>query len=128
MDERNGRGMGVDGMNGKDRDNNLWNNNPETWNRQDRPIGAEVYGGWEDERPGTRNNMALASLVMGIMGIVSACCLVPGLVFGGLAILFACLSRVEEKMSGQALAGLITGIIGILGVFVFMMILDFLYR
>ena len=82
------------------------------------------WGMGMDGRPGTKNNMALASLVMGIMGIVSACCFVPGLVFGGMAVLFACLYRVEEKMSGQALAGLITGIIGIIAVFVFIVILN----
>lgn len=60
------------------------------------------------------NNMATASLVMGILSIVLSCCCCMCSVFGGLAVLFACLSKTDGPFDGKALAGLITGIIGIL--------------
>lgn len=61
----------------------------------------------------TQNNMALASLVMGIIGIVTSCCCYGGLIFGSLGILFALLSRTEGRFEKYAKAGLITSIIAI---------------
>lgn len=61
-----------------------------------------------------KNNMATASMVMGILSIVLSCCCCMGFILGGLAVLFACLSKVSANFEGPALTGLITGIIGIL--------------
>lgn len=58
------------------------------------------------------NNMATASMIMGILAMVLVCCY-GGLLFGGLGILFAILSRTEERMSGQARAGLILSVIAL---------------
>lgn len=66
---------------------------------------------WQAE---PKNYMALASMILGILSIVTACCFFPGLVLGGLAVFFAALSRVDERLSGQGRTGLITGIMGIL--------------
>lgn len=52
-------------------------------------------------------------MILGIISLVASCCCFAGGALGGLAILFACLSRVEPKMSSQAKVGLVTGIIGI---------------
>lgn len=65
-----------------------------------------------------KNNMATASLVMGILSVCSiCCCLLFGIVFGALGIIFAIMSkkegRMDGKMDGQAKAGLILSIIGI---------------
>lgn len=60
-----------------------------------------------------KNNMAMASMIMGILSLVLGCCCM-GSIFGGLAVLFACLSRTEGKFDTKARAGLIMGIIGIL--------------
>lgn len=60
-----------------------------------------------------QNNMALASLVMGILGIITSCCCYGGLIFGSLGILFALLSRTEDRFEGYAKAGLITSAIAI---------------
>lgn len=72
-----------------------------------------------------KNNMATASLVVGILSIVTSCCCCVGVVIGALAVALACLSKVDEHMEGKARAGLITGIAGmILGVvflFIWMM-------
>lgn len=64
-----------------------------------------------------KNNMALASMILGIVSIVSVCCCFFGIIFGGLAVIFAALSRVDKKLTTQAAIGLGTGIAGmILGV------------
>ncbi len=59
-----------------------------------------------------QSNMALASLVMGIIGIVTSCCCYGGFIFGSLGILFALLSKTEDRFEGYAKAGLITSIVG----------------
>ena len=59
-----------------------------------------------------KNDMAAASMVLGIVSIVLSCCCFLGMMLGSLAVILAALSRVDE-MSRQAKTGLITGIIGI---------------
>lgn len=52
-------------------------------------------------------SMATASLVMGILSILSICCFPPFLfVFAGLGILFSCLAKGRYARSGTAKAGL----------------------
>ena len=59
-------------------------------------------------------SMAIASLVLGIAGLVMSCCIYPAIIFGSLAIIFALWSRGGEMtLSGYSKAGLILGIIGI---------------
>lgn len=60
-----------------------------------------------------QNNMALASLIMGIIGIVTACCIYGGLIFGSLGIVFALLSKTEDHFEGNAKAGLTTSVIAL---------------
>lgn len=58
--------------------------------------------------------MAVASLILGITGVVLSCCVYPGIIFGSLAVILALLSRGGEKnVTGYATAGLVLGIIGI---------------
>ena len=52
------------------------------------------------------NGLATASLVMGILAVVMTCCCYGGLIFGGLGVLFALLSKGNGPMSGRARAGL----------------------
>lgn len=59
-----------------------------------------------------KNNMATASMIMGILALVFLCCY-GGLLFGSLGILFAVLSRTEGRLTGQAQAGLILSVIGL---------------
>lgn len=77
--------------------------------KQDLDRGA-VYR--QPESP-AQSNMALAALVMGILGIITSCCCYGGLIFGSLGILFALLSRTEDRFEGYAKAGLITSSIAI---------------
>ena len=64
-------------------------------------------------QPQKQSSMALASLIMGIIGIVTSCCCYGGVIFGSLGILFALLSKMGDTMEGYAKAGLITSIIGL---------------
>lgn len=58
--------------------------------------------------------MAVASLVLGISGIVTGLCPYTGFIFGSLAIILGLLSRGGEMtMAGQAKAGVVLGSIGI---------------
>lgn len=63
--------------------------------------------------------MAIASLVLGIMGVVLGCCIYPGFIFGSLAVILALLSRGGERnLNSFAIAGLVLGIVGIaIGIF-----------
>lgn len=64
-----------------------------------------------------KNNMAMASMILGILSIVLSCCCFMGFMLGAMAILFARLSKVDFRMEGKATAGMVTGIIGmVLGV------------
>lgn len=61
-----------------------------------------------------RNNMAIASMVCGIVALVM-CCMGLSLPLGALAILFAILSRRKgQTMNSMSIAGIVTGIIGLL--------------
>ncbi len=66
------------------------------------------------EQESRENVMGLVSMAAGILSVVTACCVVSGFFFGGLAVLFAALSRVDERLNRQAKTGLIAGIAGIL--------------
>lgn len=66
---------------------------------------------YQEKRP---NNMAAASMVMGILAMVTCCCYYTVFLFGGLGILFALLSHTEEKLRGQAKAGLILSVLSII--------------
>ncbi len=63
-------------------------------------------------QPKNGNSMALGSMVVGIISIVASCCCCGGIIFGSLAVVLACLSRVETYFDKQAKTGLICGIIG----------------
>lgn len=64
-------------------------------------------------QPKRQSSMALASLIMGIIGIVTSCCCYGGLILGSLGIIFALLSKVGDTMEGYAKAGLVTSIIAL---------------
>lgn len=69
------------------------------------------YTSYEDKRS---NGFTTASLVLGIVGIATGCCVYTGIICGALAVIFALLSRGGEKtMSAKAKAGLALGIVGI---------------
>lgn len=63
--------------------------------------------------PGEKNNMALASLVLGILSLVTCCCSCLAVVLGALGIIFAFLSKEDRPMCSQAKAGLILSCVGV---------------
>ena len=59
-------------------------------------------------------SMAIASMVIGIAGMVMSCCIYPAIIFGSLALLLAILSRGGEMtFSNYSKAGIILGILAI---------------
>lgn len=73
-----------------------------------------------------KNNMATASMVMGILSLVLSCCCFLGIIFASLGLIFGCLSKVDETFAGTAKAGLITSVIGIILSVIFMIFWIFL--
>lgn len=69
------------------------------------------------------NGMATASLVCGILAVLTSCCCYGALIFGGLSVLFAVLSRPSGRMSWLAIAGMVLSAVGI----VLMVILFFVF-
>lgn len=83
---------------------------------------SNPYGGFEPAKKKAQNGYAIASLVLGILSVVTCCCCCVeaiGLILTGvsaiLAIVFAFVSKKNNdgKMDGKAIAGLILGIVGI---------------
>jgi hypothetical protein len=95
--------------------------NGQAWTEQTRPlVGATTVG---YGRPGMagmpRNGMGIASLVMGILGIIILPIVfsVLAIIFGGVGIARA--NRGEATNKGMATTGMVLGIIGIvLGVII----------
>ena len=58
---------------------------------------------------------AIASLVMGILSIITCCCTITGILFGILGIIFSCVQAKdsEGKKPTPATVGLILSIIGV---------------
>ncbi len=104
------------------------------------PAGAPAYGAPAQGPPygspygapvGKRNGFGTAALVLGILSLVLCWVPVVGLVIGVLAIVFAVLGRKragrrEADNGGMAIAGLVTGIIGLILSVIFTSILIFL--
>ncbi len=87
------------------------------------------YGGFNPVEKKKKNGYAIASLVLGIVSIVSCCCCcgeVLGTVLMGiaavLAIVFAFLSKKNNdgKMNGMAIAGLVLGIVALVMLVLFL--------
>lgn len=83
---------------------------------------SNPYGGFAPQEKKNKNGFAIASLVLGIVSLLSCCCCCSsgfGLMVTGvsavLAIVFAFLSKKNNggKMDGKAIAGLILGIVAI---------------
>ena len=94
-------------------------------NMQNNPYGQYQYyqqpypqNSYAAPTVGARNDgWAIASLVFGILSILTCCCFgIPGIVMGIVAIVLAFISRHENgsRMPSMAIAGMICGIIGIL--------------
>jgi hypothetical protein len=82
------------------------------------PPAGYGYRGAAAQRP---EPLAIVALVAAIVSVLAApCCSVPGIVAGGLGLLFGCIARYRITRSGgalkgggMALAGIITGAVGV---------------
>lgn len=84
---------------------------PDTSKREENNWNQQNGTGQPVKAP--QSTLALVSLVMGILGIVTSCCIYGGIIFGSLGIMFALLSKTEARFEGYAKAGLITSIISL---------------
>ncbi len=94
---------------------------PDTSKTEEKSWNQQYGTGQPVKTP--QSTLALVSLVMGILGIVTSCCIYGGLIFGSLGIMFALLSRTEERLEGYAKAGLITSIISLVLLLVIFIVL-----
>lgn len=72
----------------------------------------QPYGSVQPQEAGA-GAMAIVSLVLGILSIVT-CCVGIGLIFGIVAIILAGISLSKKRGKGVSIGGLVTGIIGTL--------------
>ena len=77
----------------------------QTYNQNQQPYGSV--------QPQETGAMAIVSLIMGILSIVT-CCVGIGLIFGIVAIILAGISLSKKRGKGVSIGGLVTGIIGTL--------------
>ena len=93
----------------------MYEQNENPWNDpQDSQSQQEMYH--RNPEPGNASNgLAVAALICSVLSIVSVCCLYGAFVFGGLAIIFALLSRgARKKTYGAARTALLMGTAGVL--------------
>lgn len=74
-----------------------------------------IYSSNQTAQESFSTGFAIASLVLGILSILSSCCCIGGLL-GIPGIIFGCLQQKDEydKKPGMAVAGIITSIVGII--------------
>ncbi len=83
-----------------------YQNNPDS-----QQPGQELFSPYKNKRSA---GFATASLVLGILSLVTCCCIYSALPFGALAIIFALLSRGGEMtMDSRGMTGLGLGIAGL---------------
>lgn len=86
------------------------------------PQGYQQQGYGPYQPPKKNNNMALASLILGVLSILLCCCGGFGIILGAVGIVLAILSRGREPMETSAKVGLGLSIGGIvLGIIVLVM-------
>lgn len=125
------------------------------WQQQSGPYGQNSYGSYQQgpagpgnsntnyygqdqwnsrnaqyQRPPYRrrtNSFAVAALILGILSLVTSCCIFSGIVFGAFGVVLALLSRGQEPMDTQAkiglglsIAGMVLGFLVLLGSFIFL--------
>ena len=93
----------------------MYKQNENPWNDSDNQQNQQNPF-QRDPVPGNASNgLAVAALICSILSIVSVCCLYGAFVFGGLAIIFALLSRgTRKKTVGAAHTALLLGAAGVL--------------
>ncbi len=85
------------------------------------PYGQQPYGQAEPSNP--KNGMGIAALVLGILAMVFFWTVIGGILFGIIAIVLGFIARGRVKKGvatngGMALAGIITGALGLIGAIV----------
>lgn len=80
-------------------------------NGEQIPYTGVVYGQAAAEKSGQPGGLAITSFVFGVLSILS-CCIGIGAVFGLIAVILGGISLAKKKGKGLSIAGVITGILG----------------
>ena len=79
------------------------------------PYGQNPYGqnpyGQGPQQPTGPNGMAIASFVLGLLSLCTCWCIYSAIPMGAAGLVLAILSRMNQKMHGLAIAGLILSIL-----------------
>lgn len=65
------------------------------------------------QAPPQRNNMAVASMIVGIFALLTSCCSFVGFILSVVGIVLVILSKKGKPLSGFAIAGLVLSILGL---------------
>lgn len=103
--------------NGNDLNQNNQNDPNNQFNQYEQPNYGQpsydsIYGMPQPQKQGV-GGMSIASLVLGIISVLT-CCFGVGAVFGLVALIFGIVSLVKGRGKGLAIAGIVTGAIGLL--------------
>lgn len=79
----------------------------------DNEYGTMGQAGGQQPVKKKSGDMATASMVLGIAGIVTSCCCCLGMVLSSLALILGLLTRTEQEMEPNAKIGVITGGVGL---------------
>ena len=95
--------------------NNQNNNNPngnQNWQPNGYPY--QPYRPYQPYQPEPKNRFAIVAMVLGLCSLLSLCTFFLPLPLGALGIVFVILSKRQgKKMSGTAITGLFTSLVGI---------------
>ena len=87
-------------------------NNYQDYTAQYASVEGQPYG--QNQRGNSTNAMQIASLVLGIIGMLTCCCYgVVGLVLGIMGLVFAIIGN-KSSRSGVGVAGLVCSIIAVI--------------
>lgn len=83
------------------------------FNNNTPPVNNQVNNNYSSSNQ--PNPMATAALVLGILAVISICCIYGSYLFGGIAITLGLLSRGKnKKLNSNALIGTILSIVGMI--------------
>ena len=88
----------------------------QNYNQQNYDPNSDYYQRYNQNGSSSKDKLAAASLVLGILGFLSMSFLIPGVICGILAVVLAGASRYGSgRWRGSSIAGLILGIIAVIG-------------
>ncbi|MGI5990135.1 MAG: DUF4190 domain-containing protein [Lachnospiraceae bacterium] len=89
------------------------------YNQQNYDQNSDYYQNYHPDNRSSKDKMAVASLIFGIIGFLGMSFLLPGVICGIIAAVLAGASRYNSgRWYGSSIAGMVLGIIAVIGTFV----------